>query len=48
MFFPNKPDEDWYWLPSTQMAKESTVVKKKFDELGRVKGGGNRGGSGAW
>ena len=30
------------------MAKESTVVKKKFDELGRVKGGGNRGGSGAW
>ena len=64
MFFPNKPDEDWYWLvvlnivhlslfhivssvfaevfltlivskkysasiPSTRMAKESTVVKKK-------------------
>ena len=25
------------------MAKESTVVKKRFDELGRVKGGGNRG-----
>ena len=65
MFFPNKPDEDWYWLvvlnivylslfhivssvfaevfltlivwkkysasiPSTRMAKESTVVKKEI------------------
>ena len=29
------------------MAKENAVVDK-FDELGRVKGGGSGGGSGAW
>ena len=84
MFFPNKPDEDWYWplqilytiafftlfdqsLQKSfwlwfyernfqrqfragewqKTAKENAVVKN-FDELGRVKGGGTGGGSGAW
>ena len=28
--------------------KRKYSCKEKFDELGRVKGGGNRGGSGAW
>ena len=83
-FFPNKPDEDWYWpveilytlafftlfdqslLKSfwlwfyernfqrqfragewQKTAKENAVVKN-CDELGRVKGGGTGGGSGAW
>ena len=75
MFFPNKPDEDWYWpveilytlafftvfdLFYFDSMKEILSVNsegangkrkcccKKFDKLGRVKGGGTGGGSGAW